>query len=374
MKSPAVAFFLSLIPGLGHLYIGRYIRTFFYLGGSVAVFFATLIATFGLNGGDGAAFAGLVVFILFWGVNMMDMLITISNKKNGIFVPKPVYQNINGQIVLVEPTIDPLEQAQKEEQNKVLFLSLIPGAAHLYMNFSKRGISTMLSFIIFLIFPLVVQNIFFRSSIWLLILLAPIILIYSIYDAHRLIKAKQNDIEVEDSYIFDVLISSMMTDSRNEVALLFSLVPGFGHLVLGYAKQGFQLVLITVSAFVLINDFNMYFLRYFTLLIWAYSFFDALYILRNQKAKQQANDSLLEAFRSYKRWIGLGLVVIGLYFIGDMFAVRILDEINFKWYQFYMNHKHTMLTALAAFVVILIGVKLMTGSIADRTNKKESKK
>lgn len=375
MKSPAVAFFLSLIPGLGHLYINRYIRTFFYLGGSAFIFLATFIATVGLNGGDEAAFIGFILFGLIWGINMLDMVITISNKHNGVFQPKPEYQNVNGQMVLVsnQTVADPLEEAQKEERLKILFISLIPGAAHIFMGYHKRGFSALISFFAVLILPFIMPNIIYSSLVWYVLLLAPVILIYSIIDARQVIKAKQNDIAVEDSYIYDGLITSMLKEPRNDLALLFSLVPGLGHLAIGYAKQGFLLLLIMTSSFLLINEFNMFYLRYFTLLLWVYSFFDILYILRNQRSKQQGDETLLEAIKSYKNWIGLGLIIIGLYFIVDVSINHFLGRINEQWYLFYHQYKHTFLSIVAAFIVILSGVKLMTGSIANRANKKEIK-
>lgn len=375
MKSPVIAFFLSLIPGLGHLYIGRYIRTLFYLGGSIGITLLSIVVIFGLDGGDGAFFLSLVVLFILWGINMLDMIITISNKNNGVFQPKPIYQNINGQMVLVQPTVmvDPLEQAQTEEQVKILFMSLVPGLAHLYMTYNRRGLSTMISFLVALVLPFVSYTTIDMPLVLTLVLFAPIIWIYSIFDARRIIKAKQNDEIVEDTYIFEMLTGQLIADKKSDVALIFSLIPGFGHLVLGYAKQGLQLVLITVATMILINEFHMPYLRYFTILIWAYSFFDTLYILRNQQSKQQTNETLFVAFQSYKRWIGLGLLLIGLYFIFNLFVTSFLDHINVQWYKYYMTYRFTALSALAAFAIIFVGIKLMTSSIAEHQKRKQHK-
>jgi|GEM_PF-3904463 len=376
MKNPVVAFFLSIVPGLGHLYIGRYIRTFFYLGGSILLLFLSIIAIWGLNGGEGAAALGAVVLFFVWCISMLDMILTISNKNNGVFLPKPVYQNINGQLILVEPVDvkDPLVQAQHDELMKIIFMSIVPGLAHLYMLFTRRGLSIMVSFLALLVLPFVINSWMHMSGIVALVLFSPILWIYSMFDARRIIKAKQNDIVVADTYIFDMLLSNLVADKKSDTALIFSLIPGFGHFILGYAKQGLQLVLITVATMVLINDFHMPYFRYFTILIWAYSFFDTLYILRNQQSKQQPNETLLAAFQGYKRWIGLGLLVIGVYYIFNLFAVNFLDNINETWYRYYIKHRYTVLSGLAAFTIIFVGIKLMTSSIAEHQKRKQLKK
>lgn len=376
MKSPAVAFFLSLIPGLGHLYIGRFIRAFFYLGGSIGVALFSLFIGIAFTGNEGILLLGSVFLCLIWFVNLLDMIVTISNKHNGVFQPKPIYQNINGHMVLVEQPsmLDPLEQAQRDEQTKILFLALIPGLAHLYMNATKRGLSIMLTVIIALVGPFIIHNMLYIPIILLVVFFVPVILIYSIFDARRIIKDKQNDREVVDKSIFDVLTNKIAQDKTGDMALLFSFIPGFGHLVLGYAKQGIQLLLITVMSLLFINEFHMPFLRYFLILIWAYSFFDTLYILRNQQTKQQSNDTLLFAFQSYKRWIGLGLIVVGLYFALDLFAIHMLENISTVWHKYYMRHKYNVLSAIAAFIIIFVGIKLMTSSIADNQKRKEHKR
>src|SRR5690606_1566297 len=147
MKSPVVAFFLTFISGLGHLYIGRFIRAFFYLGGSIGIILLSAFIYFTTNGEELAIFFGAIGVFILWGINMLDMIVTILNKHNGVFTPKPIYQIVNGQIVLVPQTpSDPLLQAQSDERIKIILLSIIPGLAHLYMNLLKRGISILVSF------------------------------------------------------------------------------------------------------------------------------------------------------------------------------------------------------------------------------------
>lgn len=376
MKSPVAAFFLSLVPGLGHLYIGRFIRAFFYFGGSFAVGILSLIISL-INGNDELPLLfGFFLIACIWGINMLDMIVTISNKYNGIFQPKPIYQNINGQMVIMEQPelLDPLEQANRDEQMKILFLSLFPGLAHMYMNFIKRGLSIMLSIIAIFGIAIMISDFMYSPISWMISFIIPVIWIFSIFDARQLVRAKHQEQQVEDHYIFDMLTTKMVVGTKSETALIFSLIPGFGHLVLGYAKQGVQLLLITAGTIMLIQQFHMPFLRYFTILIWAYSFFDTLYILRNQQTKQQTNDGLKEAFRDYKHWIGLGLIAIGVYFIFNLFATTLLEDINKVWYNYYINYRYTVLTALASFVVIFTGIKLMTSSIAENQKRKAKNK
>ncbi|HEY3123430.1 MAG TPA: hypothetical protein VGK70_05140, partial [Thermoanaerobaculia bacterium] len=61
-KSPGLAGFLSIFPGLGHLYLGLYQRAFAFAGGFVVLIGLT-------SHGRGAHFLGpLIAFVWFFGI------------------------------------------------------------------------------------------------------------------------------------------------------------------------------------------------------------------------------------------------------------------------------------------------------------------
>ncbi|MDT2192489.1 hypothetical protein [Paenibacillus larvae] len=72
---------LSFIPGLGHLYLKRYIRAFFYAGG----FFGPLGLLFLAIISHSHISDTIAVFLLFcaafiWFINLIDMVITIATR------------------------------------------------------------------------------------------------------------------------------------------------------------------------------------------------------------------------------------------------------------------------------------------------------
>ena len=115
-KSPILAFFLALIPGFGHMYLGKKFRGFLYGAAFLApLMFGFLVAVMG-----GISHTLFLVHIaisgLVFGINMLDMIMTLLLSKES----KP--------------------EEEKPVQNDRFFtilLSFIPGVGHFHLGLNQ---------------------------------------------------------------------------------------------------------------------------------------------------------------------------------------------------------------------------------------------
>ncbi len=180
-KSKFLTFLLSLIPGLGHMYLGLMQRglVFFLATGFVflaGMFFAVMNIFY-----DPIPFVALP-FI--WLAAVVDSLIlagrmnrSISDSEATGISPSYSWRNI--------------EDEMKNQNHKILALtfSMVPGAGHMYLGQMEKGIQLMVA-----LFLTLYLSDFLQIS--LLLMFAPVLWFYSIFDIfHRISNPneKQND-------------------------------------------------------------------------------------------------------------------------------------------------------------------------------------
>lgn len=171
-KSKIVAFMLSFIPGLAHLYIGLKERAL--------IFFIFLVV--GVTGGIGLSvvtyiseFLLLTVigYLLLWLIALVDVFSTWKHVEI-----KQLYNN--------SETIQEIQDKALNKKSISLALSVIPGAGHMYLGYQKKGLTIMGSFFF---------SIFFMGwlGISMLLFLLPLIWFYSFFDAMHISDGSQED-------------------------------------------------------------------------------------------------------------------------------------------------------------------------------------
>ena len=76
----------------------------------------------------------------------------------------------------------------------------------------------------------------------------------------------------------------------------------------------------------------------------------------------------------YQRWIGAGLLLVGIYYLLDRIAQQLIrDKFQELWSQ-YVEFKYMIPTIIIAFILILFGIKLLFGTTAPgkRNEREES--
>jgi hypothetical protein len=178
---------LSFVPGLGHFQLGLMNRGLTllaaFLGLGIMVIFITALS----SRSEFLVFlAGLPII---WVYGFFDSVQQLNKKQRGED--------------LVDRTIFEDFETRREDGRKsksiATFLSIFPGAGHLYLGLQRRGIQLMAAFL----FSIYILDIL-RLGIFLFLI--PIIWFYSFFDAMQKV-SKYGEEEIEDVPIISYLIN-----------------------------------------------------------------------------------------------------------------------------------------------------------------------
>jgi len=185
-KSKFLTFLLSFVPGLGHIYLGLIQRGMVFLA---ATAFVVLGAFFFLMLGIFYDPIPLIALPFIWLAALVDSMVLADR--------------INKQIVESQTTatdshhtLNMLVEELKSQNTKILTLafSIIPGAGHMFIGQMEKGIQLMATFFLFLYLSDFL-------SISLLLMFAPILWFYSVFDI--LHKVSNPDQPQEATFIGD---------------------------------------------------------------------------------------------------------------------------------------------------------------------------
>lgn len=178
---------LSFVPGLGHFQLGLVNRGLTilaaFLGLGVMVVFVTAIS-------DRGEFLVFLAFLpIIWIYGFFDVMQQLAKKQKG--------EELIDRSILED--LEMRREDGKKSKSIATFLSIFPGAGHLYLGLQRRGIQLMAAFL----FSIYILDVL-RLSIFLF--LVPIIWFYSFFDGLQ--KASKFDKEpIEDTPVISYLIN-----------------------------------------------------------------------------------------------------------------------------------------------------------------------
>jgi len=178
---------LSFIPGLGHFQLGLMNRGLTiltsFLGMGVMVVFITALT-------HRAEFLVFLAFLpIIWVYGFFDATRQLTKKQNGEqLVDRSIFEEFEMR-----------REDGKKSKSIATFLSIFPGAGHLYLGLQKRGIQLMAAFL----FSIYILDIL-RLGIFLF--LVPIIWFYSFFDGLQK-ASKYGKEELEDKPVISYLIN-----------------------------------------------------------------------------------------------------------------------------------------------------------------------
>ncbi|MFD1957106.1 hypothetical protein ACFSL6_23795 [Paenibacillus thailandensis] len=371
-KNPIVAFLLSFIPGAGHAYLGRPFRTLLYGGGffgPIGLLMLLMVSGNGI-GDEGAALFLFALLIAF--VNMVDMIVSLVK---GIGAgPSPA----------MEPRLyrDPLEgiqdgaghyyysESERREKYNTILLSFIPGLGHMNNGLMQRGITLMVAF--FGLFAVIVfLSVAMDSGVLLVfLLLLPVIWAYGIFDALQQLARKQRGEPVDDRPIFADIEEHFAYGKKSRVlAMMLSFFPGAGHLYLGLQKRGLQLMAGFLLAVYLMDALRLTLFLFMIPLIICFAFFDAVQQLSRYERSALEDEPIASLLVPYQKWLGVGMVGFGVYYLLDRVVADIASRYMPNWYASYLEIKYMIPTAIVAFVMIAIGLRMLLGGRTGGANR-----
>ncbi|OMF29085.1 hypothetical protein BK133_18265 [Paenibacillus sp. FSL H8-0548] len=364
-KSPIAAFLLSFIPGVGHAYLGRPIRAILYGG----AFFGPIAMLLLLAMAGGYIEDGFIFFFLFVAgiaalINMIDMIVGLINGK--ALSPYPSHRHPNHQHAgQPDPSFVPIGLEHQREKSRTILFSFVPGLGHMNLGLMQRGVTFLISFIGWFAIIVFLSMIVHRGELLVFLLALPVIWVYSMFDAISQLHAKQRGELLVDRAIFEDMESYMSSGRKSKVlAIALSIFPGAGHLYLGLQKRGLQLMggfLLTVY---IMDNLRLSLFFFLLPLFWCFAFFDALQQTSRYERQTLTDEPVLTQLVPYQRWFGLGLLGFGAYYLLDRVAVEVTSHFSNQLYSQYMQIKYMIPTAVVAFVMIIVGLRLAFGSKA----------
>lgn len=384
-KNPLVAFLLAFIPGVGHAYLGRYIRFIVYAGGffgpiAMLLFFSIVD---GYADGD-SAFAVLLISGAVAFINMLDMIITLlSGKATGGHRPAPPYpgqpgdygysagyphgirefNDAGGSGFHSGPSGSPYDVQRQQEKTRIILLSIIPGLGHMSMGLMQRGITFLISSIGLFAIIVFLSAVMSSGAILTFLLALPVIWVYGMFDAVSLLDARQKGQDVQDKSLFEGVESHIASGTKNKVlTIALAIFPGAGHLYLGLQKRGLQLMAVFLLGIYIMDTLRLSLFLFLLPLFWCYSLFDAISQIAKYERGALVDEPFLPLLVPYQRWIGASLFLVGVYFLFDRIIMNVIGDFWPFIARQYQMYKYMLPTAIIAFIMILLGMRLAFGS------------
>ncbi|KIL52014.1 hypothetical protein [Jeotgalibacillus soli] len=353
-KSPVIAFLLSIIPGWGHVYIGNIIRGFLYFFIVSSLMFGGVLLTY-IEGGF--IFLAISLFgIAIYMISFVDMIISLNRQQ-----PNPALTDHTEPENLERSRVIPRQQGDSERFFTII-LSFFPGLGHFQLGLMNRGLTFMTAFfgmaaMIFFVTILLKQNAFLLFAV-----LLPVIWIYSFVDSIQLLTRKQRGEQLEDRSVLEDFEERRAESKKSiSIATALAIFPGAGHLYLGLQHRGIQLMAAFLFTIYILDALRLGLFLFIVPLIWFYSFFDGL-----QKASRYGKEELVDEpifgfFSQYQRWLGMGLIFIGLYYLLfnaliPALAPTVMNLIQIDLWYWFDRYFQTLLLSV---VIVFIGIKIL---------------
>lgn len=178
---------LSFVPGVGHFQLGLMNRGITlltaFLGTAIMIFFITVLTS------RGEFLIFLAILPVIWVYGFFDAMQQLSKKQKG--------EPLTDRSILED--LEMKREDGKKSKSIATFLSIFPGAGHLYLGLQKRGIQLMAAFL----FSIYILDVL-RLGIFLFLI--PIIWFYSFFDGLQK-ASRYGKEELEDTPIISYFIN-----------------------------------------------------------------------------------------------------------------------------------------------------------------------
>ncbi|WP_426450431.1 hypothetical protein ACP26L_00150 [Paenibacillus sp. S-38] len=372
-KHPMVALLLSFIPGLGHLYRGRVIKgmTYGVLFFGLALFsFLSAVIFREMKLGVLLCVMGIIVGL----INLVDMIVSLLASPH----PRPPY-SYPGPVSREEEAqakqgihyerqphaSDVYPPAATNDRYFTVFLSFIPGLGHFHLGLMQRGLAFMAVFFGFIVMTLFLAALTGQDDFFVFLGVLPIVWLYGMFDCVQLLKRREAGEPLPDRTFFEDFQEWRGGGRKNRtLAAILSVFPGAGHMYLGLQKRGFQLMAGFLLAVYILDVLRLSLFMFLIPLLWFFSFFDALQHISRWEREELRDIPVVEWLLHYQRWVGFGLLGLGVYYLFDQVLLQLLDlwvtsEIQRRiiyWFERYFQ------TFVISVLLIGGGIRLLFGS------------
>lgn len=398
-RSRLLAFLLNVIPGLGFLYWNRRLAAFIYfclivsgMGGGV---FLSLV-----SGSQDYFIVALVGLFLLWCLCMLHMLIVLLTYKPESAMnqhipyygaPYPVgagseygphiademrhtandQERVQGaQPLPLSPPYPHNHRGMDHERLITILLSFVPGLGHFHLGLMQRGLSFLLAFFGLGAMLLFIDSLMaYTDGFLAFLVLMPVIWLYSMFDAVKLVHMKLSGEVLNDQTVFEDLNQGRRDGKRSKIlAMILSVLPGAGHMYLGLQKRGLHLMVLFLGGIYVLDVLRLSVFLFLIPIVWCYSFFDSLQLISRYGSEKLEDRPIFEGWQLYRHWIGAALLLLGLYYILTNAVVPSLD-IRFPEWRLSDRIDRHLKTLIVSILLIVGGIKLLQKQSGGSTDK-----
>ncbi len=237
-------------------------------------------------------------------------------------------------------------------------LSFVPGLSHFYLGYADRGLIYLLTFGGIIFGTIALGMITGHDEVLVFLVALPIIWLIALIDSMSIINNTRYNPNIEgNSVIVDK--EAMKLSNRKIITLALSVIPGAGHMYLGYQKKGLVLMGGFFFAIFFMGWLNLSFLLFLLPLIWFYSFFDAFHTLNGNDVEDIDIARFLPSIKS--EYIGKGLIGIGVLIALQKILYPILSSILSTYidYQIVYQIGNYIQTSIVSLIFIIGGIKIL---------------
>jgi TM2 domain-containing membrane protein YozV len=262
----------------------------------------------------------------------------------------------------------------KKSKLVTFVLSFLPGLAHFYLGFTRRSLVFLALFCGAIVGVAGLASLVNWGELLIVLPFALMIIwFFALVDAFSLLErvnfgttgdnGQAGGLEHGDYDVFQ---------NRKMIAAALSLVPGAGHMYLGYLHQGVQLMTIFFFTIFFMGWLNMSLFLFILPVVWFYSLFDAFHRAEEAEEKGEIKGvegfSLLNWLETHPRWVGWGLIAVGCL----VFLERLVSPLVMKFvpYGLVYEIRGFLQTGIVALVLIAGGIKLLMGTRVLRKGEK----
>ncbi|WP_349408516.1 hypothetical protein [Pseudalkalibacillus sp. SCS-8] len=340
-KNPFIAFLLSVIPGVGLMYLGKSGRGILFLLGMLGLLPMAIILREGFLFGE-VVFITLIAGFLLYTVSIIHTILTASK--------------------IVKDTTDIQDKQLSSERFYTIILSMVPGLGHFQLGLMNRGITFLASFLGLMAMILFVTIITGMEGFLIFLIIIPVIWVYNFFDTMQLLNKKEAGEDIRDRSILEDFEAHHQGGRKSTVlATLLSMFPGAGHLYLGYQRRGIQLMAAFLFSIYILDVLHLGLFLFLVPIIWFFSFFDGMQRATNYKEEPLDDEPVLTYIVNYKKWIGVVLIIIGIYY---PLANIVMPELSFN-----PIVKYYVQTGIVCLIMIIGGFKLIAENKKKNTRE-----
>ncbi len=352
MKNPIVAFILGFFPGAGLLYLGKVLRGLVYMFGEFFLIGITFFAYFA-----GAYFEPILAIIalgvILYLISLVDTVVTASKE----------YQKLRNGNELDEAT-GRERRSKEQERFYTIILSFVPGLGHFQLGLMNRGMTILASFLGLGIMIFFVAALTGRGAFLVFLAFLPLIWVYGFFDAMQQLGKKEKGEELVDrSILEDFEMRHEEGKKSRAIATFLSIFPGAGHLYLGLQRRGIQLMAAFLFSIYILDILRLGIFLFLIPIIWFYSFFDGMQRASKIGREPVEDAPIIPYSGRYQKWIGIGLIVVGLYYLTTSIIIPALSPTLYKLIDIDLKYWFDRYFQLAVLCILLIGggIKLLAG-------------